>query len=102
MSGDGQVEESEIEKALAKRLQQFQYCYEKALLSNSSLAGTVTAQWTIGTGGSASDVKIVRSQLRNEGLHQCIAKEIRNVKFPAPSGGAVTLTYPFAFSSTTM
>ena len=102
ISGEGQVEESEIEKALAKRLQQFQYCYEKALLSNPSLAGTVTAQWTIGAGGSASDVKIVRSQLRNEGLHQCIAKEIRNVRFPTPSGGAVTLTYPFAFSSTTM
>jgi hypothetical protein len=100
ISGDGSLAESEIEKVLSKYLQRFQYCYEKALLSDSSLAGHILVQWTIGSGGATSDVKVIRSQLNNALLHQCLTSEIGKVRFPAPQGGNVIVKYPFAFSST--
>jgi hypothetical protein len=102
VGGDGSLSQSEVEKVLSKHLQRFQYCYEKALLSDASLAGHILAQWTIGEGGSVSNISIVRSQLNNTGLHQCLMSEISKVKFPAPQGGTVVVKYPFAFSSTPM
>jgi hypothetical protein len=102
MSGPGTIPEGLIEKILAKHLAKFQYCYEKALLTDASLAGTVTMQWTINLGGSSSDVKVVRSKMSNAGLHNCVTAELRKIRFPSPSGGAVVIKYPFSFSSTSI
>jgi hypothetical protein len=100
IGGDGSLAESEIERALSKHLQRFQYCYEKALLSDPSLAGHILVQWTIGGDGGVSDIKVVRSQLNNSQLQQCLSGEIAKVRFSAPQGGSVIVKYPFAFSST--
>lgn len=102
MNGPGQIPESAIEKIMAKYVSKFQYCYEKALLADGSLAGNILMQWTIGPDGTSSDVKVVRSQLNNSGLHSCIIKELSRIRFPSPSGGAVTIKYPLAFSSATL
>ena len=102
MNGPGQIPESAIEKIMAKYVSKFQYCYEKALLADGSLAGNILMQWTIGPDGTSSDVKVVRSQLNNSGLHSCIIKELSKIRFPSPSGGAVTIKYPLAFSSATL
>jgi outer membrane biosynthesis protein TonB len=102
LSGPGSVSDSLIEKTLAKYLSKFQYCYEKALLNDASLAGTVVVQWTIESSGAASDVKIVRSQIPNKGMQNCLAREIGKINFPHPSGGSVTIKYPFAFSSSSL
>lgn len=102
VGGSGALAQSEIERALSKHLQRFQYCYEKALLTDSALAGHVLVQWTIGSDGASSDVKVLRSQLNNASLHQCLAAEISKVHFPAPQGGEVIVKYPFAFSSTAL
>jgi len=99
MIGSGTVNESEIEKALAKHLSKFQYCYEKALLTDSTLGGVLLMQWTIDLGGNAQDQKVLRSQLSNAALHSCMIKELGKVSFPKPSGGVVTIKYPFKFSS---
>lgn len=102
LSGEGTLPEGLIEKALAKRLERFQYCYEKALLSDPTLAGTIKMQWTIVPGGRATGPKVVRSQLNHKGLHECISRELSQITFPSPKGGSVTVTKPFSFSSTTL
>jgi hypothetical protein len=102
VSGPGQLSDSEIQKALAKHLSRFQYCYEKALLNNPSLGGSITMQWTIQMSGSASDVRVQRSAMNHPGLHSCMIKELGSISFPRPKGGSVTIKYPFAFSSQTI
>lgn len=102
MAGEGSIPESVLMKILSKHLQKFQYCYEKALLSNSSLAGNLTMQWTIVGSGQSKDIKVVRSQLNNGGLHNCISKELASISFPQPKGGSVMIKYPFSFSSTSL
>lgn len=102
VSGSGEVAEIDIEKALEKSLARFQYCYEKVLLSDASLAGTILMEWTIDQSGKGSSVKVVRSQLNNNPLHNCLSSELSRVQFPSPKGGAVIVKYPFAFSSGTL
>lgn len=102
ISGSGEISESAIAKALEKALPRFQYCYEKALLTDASLAGTIVLQWTIDTNARVSDTKVVRSQLNNSTLHSCLSAELSKVRFPAPKGSSVSIRYPFAFSSSSL
>jgi len=102
MSGSGQIPESLIEKVLSKHVQKFQYCYEKALLTDASLAGNIIMQWTITASGSPTEVKVVRSAMNNPTFHSCITRELSGIQFPKPSGGSVTVKYPLAFSSATL
>ncbi|MDR3607065.1 MAG: AgmX/PglI C-terminal domain-containing protein [Oligoflexia bacterium] len=102
VSGPGKISDAAIEKTLAKYLQKFQYCYEKALLTDSTLAGTIQMQWTIAVGGSVSNVHVVRSALNNAGLHSCLTRELSKITFPSPSGGSVVVKKPFTFQSTTI
>lgn len=99
MSGPGTISEALIEKALAKFLNRFQYCYEKALLTDASLGGNLVVQWTITTAGRATESKVVKSQLNNADLHKCVLKVLGEVPFPQPKGGAVQVKKTFAFSS---
>ncbi len=102
MSGAGSISESELMKILSKYLSRFQYCYEKALLTNATLSGNLTMQWTIQTSGHTSDVKVIRSQLNNASVHSCMSAELSKIAFPSPKGGSITIKYPFAFTSTAL
>ncbi|MGZ3745973.1 MAG: AgmX/PglI C-terminal domain-containing protein [Pseudobdellovibrionaceae bacterium] len=102
LSGPGELSESEIEKALAKFLAKFQFCYEKALLTDSSLAGNIRMQWTIGASGKVSETKVINSQMKNAGLHSCIQKVLKEIPFPHPKGGTVTAKKTFSFKSSAL
>ena len=43
-----------IRRYIKRNVQKIQYCYEKELISNPQLAGTVTVRFTIGTDGAVS------------------------------------------------
>jgi hypothetical protein len=101
-SGVGQISQAAVEKALAGHLAKFQHCYEKALITDSSLSGTIVMQWTISTAGQPSGIKVVRSEMNNSFLHDCISKEIGTVRFPSPKGGPVSIKYPFAFTPSSL
>ncbi|PWU17285.1 MAG: hypothetical protein C5B49_09195 [Bdellovibrio sp.] len=102
ISGPGQISESEIEKALAKFLARFQYCYEKALLKDAGLAGNVVIGWTIAASGSSSNEHVLKSQLNNKELHNCMTKILHEVNFPHPKGGTADVKKTFSFTSTTL
>jgi outer membrane biosynthesis protein TonB len=102
VAGPGQLSDAEIEKALAKYLSKFQYCYEKALLSNASLSGNIWLQWTINTSGSVGNAKVVNSELADAELHKCLIGILKGVPFPAPKGGPVVPKKRFNFKSTTI
>jgi len=101
-SGDGSIDQALIERTLAKYMAKFQYCYERSLLTEPTLAGNVSFSWNLTSSGKAEHVQVVKSQLNHAGLHGCIEKVISAVKFPSPKGGTVTVKYPFNFSSTSI
>jgi len=102
VTGLGTVDESAIEKALSKFMSKFQYCYEKALLSNPSLGGNIVYKWTIETSGKTNNPKVVKSQMKDASLNACISDVLKQVPFPKPKGGTVDVTKTFTFSSATL
>lgn len=102
VSGPGSADESEIERALSKFMSKFQYCYEKALLSNPNLGGNIVYKWTIQTSGRTNNPKVVKSQMNDSSLQSCISGVLKDVPFPKPKGGTVDVTKTFTFSSATL
>jgi outer membrane biosynthesis protein TonB len=102
ISGPGSLSEAEIEKALEKFLSKFQFCYEKALISDSTLGGNLRLQWDITASGGVAAAKVIQSQMNNESLHSCILGVLKKVPFPSPKGGAVTAKKTFSFKSSSL
>ncbi|MBC7385289.1 MAG: AgmX/PglI C-terminal domain-containing protein [Cryobacterium sp.] len=102
VSGKGSLEEAKLLQALQKHLEKFQYCYEKALLTHPNIGGTLSMEWQIGVTGTANSIQVVRSDLNDGALHQCVTRELGKIPFPKPAGGSVTVKYPFAFTSSSL
>jgi outer membrane biosynthesis protein TonB len=102
VSGPGDLSEAQIEKALEKYLSKFQFCYEKALMTDSSLGGNLRLQWTINESGGVSGAKVIQSQLNNESMHSCVLGVLKTVPFPAPKGGSVIAKKTFSFKGSAL
>ena len=93
----GDLDRSIIRRYILRNLEKIQYCYEKALLSKPSLAGTVQVQFFITPTGNVatSHADGVDPEVSN-----CVADVIHQVEFPRPKGGGgVQVNYPFTFHS---
>ncbi|MDP7039227.1 MAG: AgmX/PglI C-terminal domain-containing protein [Myxococcota bacterium] len=83
-----------------KRARGVSYCYEKELPRNPNLAGEVVALLKIDAAGKLSALSISNSTLDNDNVQNCILKKMKRVTFAScPEGGALELTYPWAFKS---
>ena len=60
--------------------------------------GRVELRMTIGAGGRASTIALAPSSPVQDGaVADCLARTLRNVKYPEPRNGAVTFLYPVKF-----
>jgi hypothetical protein len=73
-------------------------CYERELASKPTLAGVVTARFTIDSGGkvSRSDADGV-----DPAVAKCVAGAIKAIEFSKPASGTVDVTYPITFRPVT-
>jgi hypothetical protein len=91
----GDLDKSIIRRYIMRSQSRFSYCYEKQLLADKSLAGTVMAQFFISANGtvSVSSAKGVHIEVSS-----CVADVIKAIEFPKPKNGAgVQVNYPFTF-----
>src|SRR6185295_6929479 len=63
VEGQGSISQSALEATMRRYLEKFQYCYEKARLSDATRAGNAVLAWTIDEAGRPSNVSVARSQL---------------------------------------
>jgi pSer/pThr/pTyr-binding forkhead associated (FHA) protein len=94
-SAQGDLDKAIIRRYIKRNIQKIQYCYEKQLLANPTLSGTVQSQFFITPNGT------VASSTGN-GVHpevaSCVAAVIKAIEFPKPKGGGgVQVNYPFIF-----
>ncbi len=97
--GEGHLDRGEIQKVVNAHLYQIQGCYERQLAKDPSLSGKIAFDWDVGVTGGVSNVRVGRSSVHSVEVTTCIQSAIQGWRFPAPQGGSVTVTYPFAFSS---
>lgn len=89
---------AKIRGAIVDQLDDVQWCYERSLKSNASLEGELVVSWEITSVGEAKEVKIKRSNIKDEGLESCVVSRIGSWKFPTvPNSTAVVVSFPFKF-----
>ena len=94
----GDLDKAIIRRYIKRNEAKFSYCYEKQLLVDKNLAGTVMTQFLISPNGTvaSSSGKGVSGDVAN-----CVASVIKAIAFPAPKGGgSVQVNYPFIFRQT--
>lgn len=95
---DGSLDGESVAKVVRARLRSIQDCYEKELKRDASLQGKIEIEFTIGSGGEVDDARISANKMGSAAVGDCIVSRVRRWRFPAPSGGRVTVNYPFIFT----
>ena len=81
-----------------RNIEKISYCYEKQLLANPGLEGTVNTQFFISPNGT---VTTANASGVNGDVSGCVAGVIKGIEFPKPKGGGgVQVNYPFNFRPT--
>ena len=95
----GDLDKAIIRRYLKRQFAKISYCYEKVLLREPKLAGTVLAQFVIDTTGHVASS--TAAGVGNIEVESCIASVIKAIEFPhIPNGGTVQVNYPFTLRST--
>ncbi len=87
-----------IRRYVKRNIEKISYCYEKELLANPSLEGTVTVNFTLNGNG-----RVIQSNASgvDATVSSCIASVVSNIKFPkVGDDGIYPIKYPFQLRPT--
>jgi hypothetical protein len=90
----GNLDQAIIRRYLKRNIQKLSYCYEKLLLANDTLEGTVTVQWTIEESGL---VATATAKGVAPNVETCVADVVNGIEFPKPKSGSVHVTWPLVY-----
>jgi TonB family protein len=89
----------EVRLVVRAKMPEIRACFEIGQAEGAD-SGRVLLRFTIGADGRPGPVQIVDDQLGAPAVASCLAELIPRWQFPRPpSGQALTITYPFVFSS---
>ncbi len=97
--GTGRMAPDEIARVVRSRISGVKSCYERELKKDPALAGKVVVQFTIGEIGRVTDCKVASATMNNPNVGRCICGRMGSWRFPPPTGGTVTVSYPFVFTA---
>ena len=89
----GELSQAVIHQLLRRRLNLFRACYEKELAADPKIVGQVEIAFTIGADGAVGKAKGTGPAK----VADCVVRQVRAMRFPRPSGGAVNVRYPLTF-----
>lgn len=92
----GNLDKDIIRRYIRRSINQIRYCYEKELAKDPKLSTKVSPRFVIGTTGSVTSVSLAVAS-PNAALNACVTRVVKQLRFPAPKGGVVVVTYPFVF-----
>ncbi len=97
----GALDRSVIDAYIRRNLAKIRWCYEKELAKDPKLFGRIVINFTISGTGAVSQSKVNRTTMGNQTVENCVANQIRTIRFPAPKGGGIVIVnYPFVFKHT--
>ena len=89
----GDCEKSLLRRAIRGCLPKIRYCYEKHLLTDPTLAGTVTTTFVLTPEGAVLEITATGV---SDGVALCIRDVVTRIKFPRFES-LLSITYPFHF-----
>ncbi len=96
---NGRLPPEVIQRIVRQNFGRFRLCYSNGLQSNPALAGRVSVRFVIAHDGSVQSAGDGGSDLPNASVVACVVAGFRNLSFPQPEVGTVTVVYPVLFSS---
>jgi hypothetical protein len=91
----GDLDKDIIRRYVRRKLPHIRYCYEKALLADPALEGTVRVSFVITQTGQAQNASATGL---GDSVSGCVARLIETIQFPKPKGGGIVhVSYPFTF-----
>jgi hypothetical protein len=94
----GSVDVNALKATVKKNHPKIMGCYAPESKANPDLHGEVLVNFLLGEDGSAKNVKIKKSALKNANVEKCLVKVFSGITFPKAEGGAIDLNYPLEFS----
>jgi len=94
----GTLDPSAIRRAITSSLSKTRACYEAELKNDPAFTTRLTLRMVIGKTGTVSSASVNPSSGKPR-MDRCILQVVRKIRFPAPKGGDVTVSYPFVFKS---
>jgi hypothetical protein len=90
----------EIRLVVRAKLPNVRACFDAGLARAPDLGGRVLLRFTIGPDGRAGSIAVDEDELQDAIVTDCLRAELASWQFPRPrDGAAITITYPFVFSS---
>jgi hypothetical protein len=87
-----------IKEAMATFNSQFESCYDAFLHTEPEKSeGSVVVNWIIGKNGEVESPTVMKSELKNQELHDCLTQQLQSLKFAAPVDGEVAVAHKFNF-----
>jgi TonB family protein len=97
--GAGDFDASVVRQMISRRIRAIQACYERSLRQNPNAAGRVVVRFTIQPSGTVSGASAVENSTGDPGVASCVVGTVSRFRFsPGPTGGSVTVSYPFVFA----
>lgn len=93
-----------IKSAVAEGLPEIRECYEGWLQQNPALSGKMKVQFNIVEIPGRDRAKVMRVEIADGGMGHiamegCVRNVFKNMRFEAPRGGEMSVTYPLSFES---
>jgi len=95
--GTGTLSSDRIQRTVRRRRGALKSCYESELKKDPSLSGKITVRFTIQPSGRVSVAKITENTMGSSAVGRCISSQVKRWRFDKPSGGEVTVAFPFYF-----
>jgi hypothetical protein len=89
-----------IKRLIRSQFSRFRRCYETALKSNPSLAGSVSVRYIVDEWGRVANAEVTdASTLPDPSVRECVRQVYSKIYYPIPEGGRVMVTYPIDFQN---
>jgi len=98
LSVEGGLDRESVRRVINANRGLIRTCYDRALLTNSKLAGRLLYGWKISPSGPVISAELKSSTADNNGFESCVLGVIKKMVFPVePRGRATIVNYPFQF-----
>ncbi len=89
-----------VRRVIAEHRREIVACYETELQKLPELQGRIDVEFVIGPDGAVGGTKLKASTMKNEAVHACVQRRVKQWRFPEPKGGGtVRVSYPWIFTS---
>ncbi|MBX7102410.1 MAG: AgmX/PglI C-terminal domain-containing protein [Myxococcaceae bacterium] len=93
--GEGTIDKELVRKVVTQHAHEVRACYQKELEANPKFHGKLVVSFVIGLKGEVQWPKVASSDLPPSPLDDCVIKTVAKWSFPPPTGGTVSVSYPF-------